>query len=102
MAKKKSEDKNQNGDPALNEADASPSDEEPNFSDPEGFVDDISNEGTIVIPGTHVLLHTKILHFTFNCILIVMLYKHTVKKTQKYLECFVRKAFVLKAYVHYF
>lgn len=46
MAKKKSEEKNQNGDAAPNEGDAYPSDEEPNFSDPEGFVDDISDEGT--------------------------------------------------------
>lgn len=45
MAKKKSEDKNQNGDAGQNEGDASPSDEEPNFSDPEDFVDDISDEG---------------------------------------------------------
>lgn len=55
MAKKKSEDKNQNGEAAHNDGDASPSDEEPNFSDPEGYVDDISDEGKVVTYGIHVL-----------------------------------------------
>lgn len=46
MAKKKSEDKSPNGFLVHNDGgDASPSDEEPNFSDPEGFVDDIPDEG---------------------------------------------------------
>ncbi|XP_018573654.1 eukaryotic translation initiation factor 3 subunit B [Anoplophora glabripennis] len=44
MAKKKLDDKNnQNDDNTKNEGDLS-NDEEPNFSDPEGFVDDISDE----------------------------------------------------------
>lgn len=46
MAKKKFDDKNnQNDDNTKNEGDLSSNDEEPNFSDPEGFVDDISDEG---------------------------------------------------------
>lgn len=46
MAKKKLDDKNnQNDDNTKNEGDLSSNDEEPNFSDPEGFVDDISDEG---------------------------------------------------------
>lgn len=46
MAKKKVEDKNShNGEYIKNEGDTSSNEEEPNFSDPEGYVDDISNEG---------------------------------------------------------
>lgn len=46
MAKKKLDDKNnQNDDNTKNEGDLTSNDEEPNFSDPEGFVDDISDEG---------------------------------------------------------
>ncbi|CAG9824642.1 unnamed protein product [Phaedon cochleariae] len=45
MAKKKSDEKNnQDDDNTKNESDLSSNDEEPNFSDPEGFVDDISDE----------------------------------------------------------
>lgn len=47
MAKKKSEDKNnQNGEINKQDGDNFGNDEEPNFSDPEDFVDDISDEGT--------------------------------------------------------
>lgn len=46
MAKKKLEDKNnQNDDNTKNEGDVSSNEEEPNFSDPEGFIDDVSDEG---------------------------------------------------------
>lgn len=46
MAKKKVEDKNnQNDDNTKNEGDVSSNEEEPNFSDPEGYVDDVSDEG---------------------------------------------------------
>lgn len=46
MAKKKVEDKNnQDDDNTKNEGDISSNEEEPNFSDPEGFVDDVSDEG---------------------------------------------------------
>nr|CAI5869782.1 unnamed protein product [Callosobruchus analis] len=45
MAKKKVDDKNsQNEDGTKNEAGYSSNDDEPNFSDPEGFVDDITDE----------------------------------------------------------
>lgn len=43
MAKKKSDDKNNEN--TKNEGDSSSNDEDPNFSDPEGYVDDISEEG---------------------------------------------------------
>lgn len=47
MAKKKLDDKNShNGDNTKNDNENSSNDEEPNFSDPEGFVDDITDEGT--------------------------------------------------------
>ncbi|XP_019871337.2 eukaryotic translation initiation factor 3 subunit B [Aethina tumida] len=42
MAKKKSDDKNNEN--TKNEGDSSSNDEDPNFSDPEGYVDDISEE----------------------------------------------------------
>lgn len=46
MAKKKVEDKSQvNGDNTRNEIENLSTDDEPNFSDPEGFVDKISDEG---------------------------------------------------------
>lgn len=46
MAKKKSEDKlQQNGDNTSSEIENSSPDEEPNFSDPEGFVDNVTDEG---------------------------------------------------------
>lgn len=46
MAKKKVEEKsNQNDDNTKNEGDVSANEEEPNFSDPEGYVDDVSDEG---------------------------------------------------------
>ncbi|KAI4456592.1 eukaryotic translation initiation factor 3 eif3 -related [Holotrichia oblita] len=45
MAKKKVEDKNShNGEYIKNDGESSSNEEEPNFSDPEGYVDDISNE----------------------------------------------------------
>lgn len=47
MAKKKSEDKNNHNGDGSKKDDASNYDEEPNFSDPEGFVDDISDEGNL-------------------------------------------------------
>lgn len=48
MAKKKADEKsNQNGaDNTKNESDVSGTDDEPNFSDPEGYVDNITDEGT--------------------------------------------------------
>lgn len=51
MAKKKVDDKNsQNGDSNnKNDNGNSSNDEEPNFSDPEGYVDDITDEGVYVI-----------------------------------------------------
>jgi hypothetical protein len=46
MAKKKVDDKNSlNGNNTKNESDLSSNDDEPNFSDPEGFVDSITDEG---------------------------------------------------------
>lgn len=46
MAKKKVDDKNnQNPDSNKNETEMSTTDEEPNFSDPEGYEDDIAEEG---------------------------------------------------------
>lgn len=46
MAKKKADDKNNpNDDDTKNESDYSSNEEEPNFSDPEGYVDDVSDEG---------------------------------------------------------
>lgn len=48
MAKKTVADKdknNQNDDPAENNEDRMNEDEEPNFSDPEDYVDDIADEG---------------------------------------------------------
>lgn len=49
MAKKKLDDKsNQNDDNTKNEADLSANDDEPNFSDPEGFVDSLTEEGIYI------------------------------------------------------
>ena len=46
MAKKKVDDKNSlNGNNTKNESDLSSNDDDPNFSDPEGFVDNIPEEG---------------------------------------------------------
>lgn len=46
MARNKLENKNaHSGDSTKNDCDISSNDEEPSFSDPEGFVDDISDEG---------------------------------------------------------
>lgn len=54
MAKKKVEDKNShNGESIKNEGDTSSNDEEPNFSDPEGYVDDVSNEGMFTKKGNY-------------------------------------------------
>lgn len=48
MAKKKVDDKNnQNSDNNKNDTEMSGTDEEPNFSDPEGYVDSITDEGTV-------------------------------------------------------
>lgn len=48
MAKKKSEDKNnQNGEINKQDGDSFANDEMPNFSDPEDFVDDVSDEGML-------------------------------------------------------
>lgn len=47
MAKKKLDDKNnQSSDNSKNDTEMSATDEEPNFSDPEGYVDPITDEGT--------------------------------------------------------
>lgn len=59
MAKKKSEDKNsQNEDNAKSDGDVSSNDEEPNFSDPEGYVDDISDEGIYRLKSKSVTAST--------------------------------------------
>lgn len=68
MAKKKSEEKNQIGDNGANEGDAYPSDEEPNFSDPEGFVDDVTDEGKADISGIHVLPFPIFDSFIVQCV----------------------------------
>lgn len=46
--KKKGDDKNsQNGDFTKNDVDVSSNDDEPNFDDPEGYVDDVTDEGML-------------------------------------------------------
>lgn len=46
MAKKKIDEKtNQNPENTKNDSEMSGTDDEPNFSDPEGYVDDITDEG---------------------------------------------------------
>lgn len=47
MAKKKFDDKNNQNGEVTKHDDGSSNDEEPNFSDPEGFVDDIPDEGMV-------------------------------------------------------
>lgn len=48
MAKKKVDDRSsQNSDSTRNDGDLSSNDDEPNFSDPEGFIDDITDEGKV-------------------------------------------------------
>lgn len=56
MAKKKSEDKNNHNGDGSKKDDASNYDEEPSFSDPEGFVDDISDEGNLAFASPCVCL----------------------------------------------
>lgn len=50
MAKKKVEDKtNQSSDNTKNDTEMGNTDEEPNFDDPEGYVDSVTDEGTFTL-----------------------------------------------------
>ena len=60
MAKKKSEDKSgESVENTKNDGEFSSNEDEPNFSDPEGYVDDISDEGNYIRTQSCLSIHVS-------------------------------------------